>query len=270
MKQQVLPLLAAAALLAGCATAPPKSNKLAYQAYQQQNDPLQPTNRVFYRFDNVLDTHVLRPVAIGYRDITTPGIRHHVSNFIVNLEEPGELVNFMAEGKSRLAGTALVRFLVNSTIGIAGIFNPAGVMGYDTTYTDTGLTLADWGVGEGPFLYLPLFGPSGVRDASALPAGIVLSPTFPAPTSIGLKLFNYGSSGVNVINEREQVLGKLSQLKSQALDPYATFRSLYRQHRAAELATIEQRNVPTVPAWYAPKVRAEMQAAADKAHDTNQ
>jgi phospholipid-binding lipoprotein MlaA len=270
VKRQILPLLAVGVLLAGCATAPPKSNKLAFQAYQQQDDPLQPTNRVFYRFDNVLDTHVLRPVAVGYRDITTQGIRNHVSNFIVNLEEPGELVNFMAEGKSRLAGTALVRFLVNSTVGIGGIFNPAGVMGYHTTYTDTGLTLADWGVGEGPYLYLPLFGPSDVRDASALPAGIVLSPTFPAPASIGLKLFNYGESGVNVINEREALLGKVSQIKSQALDPYATFRSLYRQHRASELATIKQRNVLTVPAWYSSKVRAEMQSAADKAHDTTQ
>jgi phospholipid-binding lipoprotein MlaA len=268
--RQVLPLLAVGALLAGCATAPPKSNKLAYEAYQQQNDPLQPANRVFYRFDNALDTHVLKPVAIGYRDITTPGIRHHVSDFLVNLEEPGDLVNFMAEGKSRLAGTALVRFLVNSTIGIGGLFDPAGVMGYHTTYTDTGLTLADWGVGEGPYLYLPLFGPSDVRDASALPAGIVLSPTFAAPASAALKAFNYGSSGVNVVNEREQLLGTVSQIKSQALDPYATFRSLYRQHRVSELKTIRQRNVLTVPAWYSPKVRAEMQRAVDQAHGTNQ
>jgi phospholipid-binding lipoprotein MlaA len=270
LKPQVLPLLAVGVLLAGCATPPPKSNKLAYDAYQQQNDPLQPTNRVFYRFDNALDTHVLRPVAIGYKHVTTPGIRHHVSDFLVNLEEPAELVNFMAEGKSRLAGTALVRFVVNSTVGIGGLFDPASVMGYHNTYTDTGLTLADWGAGEGPYLYLPLFGPSDVRDASALPAGIVLSPTFPAPTSVGLKLFNYGASGVNVVNEREQLLGKVSQIKSQALDPYATFRSLYRQHRAAELRTIKQRNVLTVPAWYSPKTRAEMQAAAAKAHGTNQ
>ena len=268
--RKFLPLFAAAALLAGCATPPPKSDTLAYEAYQQQNDPLKPANQVFYRFDNVLDAHVLKPVAIGYRDITTPGIREHVSDFLSNLTEPSDLVNFMAEGKPTLAGTSLVRFVVNSTLGIGGIFDPAGVMGYHETYTDFGLTLADWGAGEGPFLYLPLFGPSDVRDAAALPAGIVLSPTFPAPTSAGLKAFNYGSDAVNVVNEREHVLGQLDQIKSQALDPYATFRSLYRQHRKAELQTIEQREVPTIPAWYAPKVRAEMQRAAEAAHQTNQ
>ena len=270
MGRKFLPLVAAAALLAGCATAPPRSNKLAYEAYQQQNDPLKPANRVVYRFDDALDTHVLKPVAIGYRDITTPGIREHVSDFLTNLTEPGDLANFMAEGKPTLAGTSLVRFVVNSTLGVGGIFDPAGAMGYQDTYTDFGLTLADWGAGEGPYLYLPLFGPSDVRDAAALPAGIVLSPTFPAPTSAGLKVFNYGSTAVNVVNEREQILGKLSQIKSQALDPYATFRSLYRQHRKAQLRMIEQRNVPTIPAWYAPKVRAEMQSAAATAHQTNQ
>lgn len=265
MVRRSFPLLAVGALLAGCATAPPRSDKLAYQAYQQQNDPLQPTNRVFYRFDNTLDAYVLRPVAVGYRKVTTPGIRRHVTYFGENLEEPGELFNFMAEGKPRLAGTALVRFVVNSTLGIGGIFDPAGAMGYHHTYTDTGLTLADWGVGQGPYLYLPFFGPSSVRDATSLPAGIVLSPTFGAPASAGLKAFNYSEYALGTVNEREQLLGKIGQIKASALDPYATFRSLYRQHRAAELQTIKRRNVLTIPAWYPPKERAEMQQAAEKA-----
>lgn len=266
MVRQFFPLLAVGALLAGCAAAPPKSDKLAYEAYQQQNDPIQPANRAFYRFDNTLDAYVLKPVAIGYRDVTTPGIRRSVTNFGENLEEPGELFNYIVDGKSRLAGTSLVRFLVNSTIGIGGIFDPAGALGYHKTYTDTGLTLADWGVGQGPFLYLPFFGPSDLRDSSALPAGIFLSPTFGAPSSVGLKAFNYSEYALATVNKREQVLGKLSQIKASALDPYATFRSLYRQHRTAELGTIRERNVPTVPAWYPPKERAEMQRAADKAH----
>jgi phospholipid-binding lipoprotein MlaA len=256
--------LGMAGVLAGCATPPPRSDLAAYQAYQQQNDPLKPFNKASYRFNNVLDAHVFKPVAQGYQAVTTVGIRAHVTDFMRNLNEPGELVNFMAAGKPRDAGTALMRFVLNSTVGIGGIFDPAGSLGYHHVHTDLGLTLAGYGVPPGPYLYLPLFGPSGVRDATQIPADFVLTPAAAAPPSAGLSIFNYSSDTLNVVNERAGLLGTLSNIKATALDPYATFRSLYRQHRASQLKSINRHDVPTVPAWYPPARRAAMQQAVDQ------
>ena len=256
--------LGMAGVLAGCATPPPRSNVAAYRAYQQQNDPLKPFNKASYRFNNALDAYALKPVAQGYQAVTTVGMREHVTDFMRNLNEPGELVNFMAAGKPRDAGTALMRFVLNSTVGIGGIFDPAGSLGYHHVHTDVGLTLAGYGVPPGPYLYVPLFGPSGVRDATQIPADFVLTPAAAAPPSTGLSVFNYSSDALNVVNERAGLLGTLSNIKATALDPYATFRSLYRQHRAAELKSIHRHDVPTVPAWYPPAQRAAMQRAVDQ------
>lgn len=266
VKTSILPVLAASVLLAGCATPPPQSNRQAFEAYQQQNDPLKPTNKVFYRFDNALDAYVLKPVAIGYSHITTPGMRHHVGEFMNNMSEPAHLLEFMAAGKPRDAGTTLVRFLVNSTVGIGGIFDPATALGYKRVDTDLGLTLAGYGVPEGPYLYLPFVGPSDVRDASVLPAEYFMSPTVAAPPSTGLRIFNYSTDALDVVNTRANLLGTIGRIKQSSLDPYATFRSLYRQHRAAQLKSIDASDIATPPAWYTPAQRAAMKPRPYGAH----
>ena len=254
MRRRLAPAGAAIALalLAGCATAPPKSDPAAYQAYQEQNDPLEPTNRVFYNINDKIDRYAFKPVAEGYVDITTQGIRNHVGNFITNIAEPGRLVNFMAEGKSRDAGTALVRFVVNSTVGIGGIFDPATSLGYQETDTDFGLTLAAWGVPPGAYLYLPVFGPSGLRDASGLPVQYFLTPIAVAPESEALNIFSYSETALRLVNTRAEYIQPIDQIEATALDPYATFRSLYRQVRVSQLQQIDQRNVLTTPDWFPP------------------
>ena len=266
MANAIRPFLALCGLcvsLVGCATPPPKKDKLAYQAYQQQNDPLKPMNQAFYKVNNVLDTYIMLPVAEGYDRVTSQPFRNHVTDFMNNLSAPGQLLCFMAAGKPTDAGTTLVRFLVNSTIGMGGIFDPASALGYHRVYTDLGLTLAGYGVPPGPYLYLPLFGPSGLRDATSIPADVVLSPTFPAPGSTALTAFNISSNALNLVNLRAELIGPIKNIKETALDPYATFRSLYRQHRASELHTINVSNVPSVPAWYPPAERRAMQKALD-------
>ena len=129
--------------------------------------------------------------------ITTQGIRNHVGNFVTNIGEPARLINFMAEGKPRAAGTSLVRFLVNSTVGIGGIFDPATSLGYQETDTDFGLTLAFWGVPAGPYLYLPVFGPSGARDALNIPVEYFATPMEAAPESGMLNDFTYAETGIH-------------------------------------------------------------------------
>lgn len=246
----MIPGLALAASLSGCASAPPKSDTADYQAYQQLNDPLEPTNRVFYKVNTKLDTYVMKPVAKGYVAITTQGIRNHVSNFTTNFGEPARMLNFMASGHPTDAGTSMVRFLVNSTVGIGGIFDPATAMGYPETDTDFGLTLASWNVPPGPYLYLPVFGPSGARDALNLPVAWFATPLEAAPESAALNDFGYAETGIRLINTRAQYLDTIDQINATALDPYATFRSLYRQSRTSQLQQIDQRDKRTWPNWY--------------------
>jgi len=236
--------------LAGCATAPAPSDTAGLQAYNEQNDPIEPTNRFFYAVNDKIDRYAFKPVAEGYVDITTIGIRNHVGNFVTNIAEPGRIVYFMFGGKSRDAGTALVRFVVDSTVGVGGIFDPATSLGYPETDTDFGLTLAEWGVPAGPYLYLPVFGPSGARDVFTLPAEFFLTPIEPAPASTALRAFSYTETGLLLVNTRAQFIQPIDQIEATALDPYATFRSLYRQERASQLQLIDQRNVLTPPDWY--------------------
>lgn len=236
-------------MLAGCATAPPQSDPAAYQAYQQQNDPIEPTNRFFYAVNDKLDRYAMKPVAKGYVAITTQGIRNHVGNFVSNIGEPARLVNFMLEAKPRDAGTSLVRFVVNSTIGIGGIFDPAKGFGYPQTDTDFGLTLAVWGLPAGPYLYLPVFGPSGARDVWNLPAEFYATPMAVAPASAALTDFGYAETGLHLIDTRAKYLQPIDQIERTALDPYATFRSLYRQSRDSQLKQIYKNDTPTPPDW---------------------
>lgn len=244
------PAMVLAGALTGCATPPPKSQTADYEAYKQLNDPLEPTNRVFYKVNNTLDTYLMKPIAQGYVDITTQGIRNHVGNFTSNIGEPAKMLNFMASGNPRDAGTALVRFVLNSTVGIGGIFDPAGALGYRQTDTDFGLTLASWGVPPGPYLYLPIFGPSGVRDAANLPVEWFATPMEAAPESAALDNFGYAETGIKLVNTRAEYLPIIDQIDATALDPYATFRSLYRQSRTSELQQIKQNDKRTWPNWY--------------------
>ncbi len=244
------PVLLLAGMLAGCAKAPPVSDTADYQAYQQQNDPLEPTNRFFFRVNDTLDRYAFKPLAKGYIKITTQGIRNHVGDFVTNIGEPGRLVYFAAGGKPRDAGTSLVRFVVNSTVGLGGIFDPATHLGYPETDTDFGLTLAEWGVPAGPYLYLPAFGPSGTRDVFSLPVAFFLTPIEAAPASTAMTAFSWSQTALKLVNTRAQFMGPIDQVQETALDPYATFRSLYRQSRASQLQLIDQRDTPTVPDWF--------------------
>lgn len=243
------PGLLLASALSGCATPPPKSDTASYQAYQQLNDPFEPTNRAFYKVNSALDRYAMKPLAKGYVHVTTQPIRNHVGYFVTNIGEPARLVNFMLEGQSRDAGTSLVRFLVNSTVGVGGIFDPATSLGYPETDTDFGITLAIWGVPAGPYLYLPVFGPSGARDVWNYPVEWFATPMEAAPESNALNDFGYAETGIHLINTRAGLLGTIDQIQATALDPYATFRSLYRQSRDSEVKQVYERNKPTPPHW---------------------
>ncbi|WP_329741243.1 VacJ family lipoprotein [Dyella sp. A6] len=216
------PVIAAAILLlAGCAIAPPRTD-----------DPLQHFNRKVYAFNSAIDKAAIRPVAVGYRKVTNPPVRRSVSNFFSNLRMPITVANDLLQARPKQALVGTGRFLVNLTLGIGGIFDPATAMGIPDNQTDFGITLARWGVPEGDFLMLPLIGPTTVRDVWRLP----VDSYFFDPLSYVTRnhKFHHGlyytPTVLYLISLRAQAIDAESFLDS-AYDPYAFLRDAYRQQR---------------------------------------
>ena len=242
--------LVALPLLAGCAARPPASEPEALADYQERNDPLEPTNRVFYAINNGLDTVVLRPAAIAYRAVVPGFARRHVHNLLTNMGSPVRLANDIMQGKPRRAGDTFMRFLINSTAGVGGLFDVATDWGYPAHGSDFGITLALWGLPEGPFLFLPVFGPSNPRDAAGLAVDTVIDPFFWPPRGTGFATLRAARIGLATVDARERLLDEVDQIKKTALDPYASFRSLYRQNRASVIEQTRSDDRATVPAWF--------------------
>lgn len=236
--------------VAGCATKPPASDPEALAAYQQNDDPLEPMNRKLYAFNNALDTYGLKPIAQGYAYVVPRTVRNHIGDVLSNMHTPVVFINDILEAKSRRAGDSLVRFVVNSTIGLGGIFDVASGWGYQPHEADFGITLALWGVGSGPFLYLPVLGPSDPRDAAGFGVGIVSDPFFWVGQGAVVTALNYSKTAIGIVNLRAELLKPIDEVKRMALDPYATFRSLYRQHREAAIQAARDDNRATVPDWF--------------------
>lgn len=248
----VLPrvLLAAAVLgLGACATKPAADDQLAMAEYDEANDPLEPTNRFFYKINDGVDTYVLRPVAVAYRTVVPGAVRRPIHNVLSNISSPVIFANDVLETKPQRAGTTMMRFLINTTAGVAGLFDVATDLGYPAHDADFGETLALWGVGDGTFLFLPVLGPSNPRDVAGFAGNIALDPLTWASFG-GSATLGYSRYGLTAVDTRERNIETIDSIKKTALDPYATFRSLYRQNRAAAIETTRSDNQATVPAWF--------------------
>jgi phospholipid-binding lipoprotein MlaA len=238
-------------LIAGCATKrPPATDAEAFREYRETNDPWEPTNRVFYRINSGFDAVILKPAAEGWRFIMPAPVRQGIHNILANLTTPVVLSNDMMQGKPRRAGDTLMRFLINSTVGIGGVFDLAKGWGYPSHGTDFGVTLALWGVPSGPFLFLPVLGPTDPRDAGGFGVDIALDPLTWVGKGATVTALGWTRYVVSAVDARERVLDDVDRIKKTALDPYATFRSLYRQHRRAEIENTRNDNRATVPAWF--------------------
>jgi phospholipid-binding lipoprotein MlaA len=222
---------AAAALMAGCATAPVNDPE-ALAAYEEANDPLEPMNRYFFEVNYALDELFLKPIA-GWYYIALPNpAQDGVRNFLRNLSSPVIFANDLFQGETDRAGTTLIRFVVNSTIGIAGLIDVASEMGFIYHDEDFGQTLAVAGVDEGPYLVLPLLGPSNPRDFGGRVVDIFLDPlTYIAYNNETLEALMYARAGVTAVDARARNLKTLDEIREGSLDYYATIRSLYRQKR---------------------------------------
>ena len=236
--------------LNGCATRPPASDTDALADYKETNDPLEPTNRAIYAFNNGLDTVILRPAARAYRFLIPAPVRGGVHNVLSNLGTPVQLGNDILEGKPRRAGDTTMRFLINTTAGVVGVFDVATGWGYPDHDSDFGMTMALWGLPEGPFLFLPVFGPSDPRDAVGLGVNAAMDPFTWVGHGTAVRALDWSRFAMNGLDQRERHLDDVESIKNTALDPYATFRSLYRQHRRAQIEDARNDTRATIPVWF--------------------
>ena len=211
-------VLAASLALAGCATGP--------NAHPQ--DPLEPFNRGVYRFNDALDKAVLKPVATAYRDTLPSPVRTGVGNFFGNLRDVWSAVNAALQARPREAVDNLMRFGVNTFFGVGGLIDFASDLGIERTSLDFGQTLARWGVPTGPYLVLPLRGPSSVRDAAATVVDIGADPVRHAVEDQATRTT---LMVVRTVDDRAKLLGAGAVLDSAALDPYSFLRDAYLQRR---------------------------------------
>jgi phospholipid-binding lipoprotein MlaA len=234
MRRRALLLCCAVLLVAGCATVP--RDPAAYAAFKATNDPMEPLNRKIFAFNQGVDRALLKPIAKAYvRAIPDRG-RDGIRNFVNNLHEPLVMVNNLLQGELRRAGTTAGRFVLNSTVGLAGIMDIAGRHGLARQSGDFGQTLFVWGVHDGPYLVLPVMGPSNPRDGFGMGADLFLNPfVWLTPRYRYKTSFSVAQATVGGIDERARNLDTLDEIQREAVDYYASMRSLYRQNRNAEL-----------------------------------
>ncbi len=211
----------------GCASTPSPDSV-------DQNDPYELFNRQMFSMNMSLDNNVALPVAKFYVHAVPEPAREGVHNFLANLGDPQTFANDILQGEVTKAGTTLGRFTINTTLGIGGLVDAATKFGIEGHTTDFGETLGIYGLDEGPYLVLPVLGPSNPRDAFGDLVDIGLDPT----TYITFRSSVYwmlGRGTLDVIDIRARNIDTIEELERSSVDLYATERSLYRQHRNAEI-----------------------------------
>ena len=209
-------------------------------------DPIEPFNRAVFSFNNVADKIILEPVSKGYKKLPSP-MQSGISNFLSNLRMPLVVVNQFLQGQVKNASESTGRFLINSTVGVFGLVDVADKMGLEEKEEDFGQTLATWGVGDGFYIVLPLFGPSNVRDT----AGMVLTAT---TDPINAYVVSEGEGwivplrrAVSAVDQRSKIIDEVNSLRDNSVDYYAAVRSSYYQNRKAAITNTNDNILTPLP-----------------------
>jgi len=210
-------LMCAMLALASCTRAPNNT---------PSEDPFEKINRPIYKFNSGVDTFILRPAAVGYEFITPQFFRTGVSNFFDNLTYPVTIVNDFLQGKLVQGLQDIGRFAINSTLGLAGILDPATAFGLKQNEEDFGQTFSVWGIPQGPYIVLPLLGPSTVTSSVGILANTQVNPVMQWPnSSVRSKMFILWTV------ETRQSLLTIDEAVRQSFDPYLFIREAYLQNR---------------------------------------
>ena len=196
-------------------------------------DPLEPINRPIRAFNRVVDRFLLNPITQAYGFVVPGPLKKSIRQVFDNAHAAPVIANDIFQGEWKDAGVTSARFLVNSTIGLAGLFDPASHMGLEQHHSDFGQTLALMGVGSGPYLVFPILGPTTLRDGTGVIADSLLSPTLYllGPT----ELIFYYYAGSRGLAAREEHMREILALEASAVDYYAVLRNAYFQNRNAEI-----------------------------------
>jgi len=250
--QRPRPLLAAlsvvAGLLGGCAStsSTQATGSNATASNEAISDPLEGMNRFIFSINLAGDKLVLRPAAELYRFAVPRVGRDMVRNFLDNLETPVILANDLFQGEFERAVTTSSRFVINTTLGFAGVADPATNMGFVRHEEDFGQTLGSYGVGPGPYLMLPIFGPSNLRDAGGKVVDHFLDPVNQYAHNTDRDYLTLVRSGMSAVDSRERAIETLDDIERSSIDFYATIRSLYLQRRAADIRNGEAPAFPDI------------------------
>lgn len=226
-------LLLLAAMLAGCAT--PPSDPAERAAFEQNNDPLEPLNRQILDLNLFIDRILLKPVAQVYIAIVPEVGRDALKRALDNLKEPVVVINNVLQGELKGAGIAAGRFAVNTTLGVAGLADVAARWGLDKQTGDFGQTQFAWGLPEGPYLVVPILGPSNPRDLAGMGVDVYIDPFSYLATVKDIDEIQIGRFILDGVDQRARAIDILDDLQKNSLDFYAQLRSLTQQRRAAEL-----------------------------------
>ncbi|MFN3617040.1 MAG: VacJ family lipoprotein [Aquabacterium sp.] len=211
-------------ILGGCAT-------------RQQPDPLEGWNRKVFSFNETVDTHVMQPVARGYRHVTPQPVRTGVANFFGNLKDIWSTINLFLQGRLKDGAMGVIRVSINTTLGLGGLIDLATPMQIEKPNEDLGQTLGSWGVPSGAYVVWPILGPSTFRDSIDIPVDAYSSGALITSDHAT----QWGMTGLRVIDLRARLLDATNLLDDVALDKYAFVRSAYLQRR---LSLVHNGNVP--------------------------
>lgn len=226
-------MVLAGTILAGCAT--PPSDPAARAAFERTNDPLEPLNRKTFELNQVLDHLLFRPAAKAYVFVVPDDARGAIHRMLDNMKEPTLFFNHVLQGEFQRAGITFGRFAVNSTVGFGGIVDVMTLSGVERQPADFGQTMFVWGFPSGPYLILPILGPTSPRDAIGNAVDSYADPATILANEHGVTELTTSRFIFGGVEERAKVLGVLDDLEKNSLDFYAEMRSLYQQHREAEL-----------------------------------
>ena len=219
----------------GAALAPAQSMAYNVNKNVEVSDPIEGVNRSIYAVNRALDGVIIKPVTKAYRFVVPKIIRKGIRNVLRNLTEPVTFVNSVLQLDQENSFTTFWRFTVNTTFGIGGIFDVADVAGLKHRKEDFGQTAGVYGAGHGPYIMLPLLGPSNTRDAFGRVVDVFTNPWSYTFNDYAL----VGHAVVNGVDTREDTLELVDEIDRVSLDPYATIRSLYTQKREDEIANGE-------------------------------
>lgn len=229
---------AVAFALVACISAPVHAEpraQIAQAQAEQIDDPFEPVNRAVFEFNRFLDEIALKPMAAWY-GLLPDKAREGTHNFVGNLKNPWTAVNDIAQGQPERFGNTVARFFINTLLGFFGTFDPAARMGFPAHEEDAGQTFAVWGAGEGPYIMLPVFGPSNLRDTIGFAVDSFLDPVNYVTRRNDAEWVAPARSAVGGVDARHRNWQQIEDLQRQSTDFYATIRRVYVERRRAAIA----------------------------------